>query len=108
MASLFDWDMEVPAQPSNRSDSLQAHFSSALRLEDRLRRAEAIREVAATGRRADISYRTVRPEGGETCFRERIEALSDESGEITRLAGTAQDVTEHVHLQTQLQQVERL
>src|SRR5262249_41819478 len=51
---------------------------------------------------------TVSPEGSETCFRERIEALSDESGEVTRVAGTGQDVTEHVYLQTQLQEVERL
>ncbi len=108
MASLFDWDMDVRTEAANRGDSLQAHFSGALRPEDRRRRAEAIREVAATGRRADISYSTVRPEGGETCFRERIEALSDESGEVTRVAGTAQDVTEHVYLQAQLQQMERL
>jgi len=108
LASLFDWDMDVPVQAATRCDSLQAHFSAALRPEDRLRRAEAIRDVAATGRRTDISYRTVRPEGGETHFRERIEALSDESGQVQKVAGTAQDVTEYVYLQNQLQQVERL
>ncbi len=108
MASLFDWDMDIRTQAANRGDALQSHFAAALRPDARRRRAEAIREVAATGRRTDITYSTVSPEGGETWFRERIEALSDESGKVTRVAGTAQDVTEHVYLQSQLQQMERL
>jgi PAS domain S-box-containing protein len=108
LASLFDWEMDVRPVAANQGDPLQAHLSSALLPEDRRRRAEAIRDVVTSGKRTDISYGALRQDGGRTCFRERIEALSDESGHVVRVAGTAQDVTEQVYLQSQLRQAERL
>jgi two-component system cell cycle sensor histidine kinase/response regulator CckA len=107
-ASLFEWEMGVETAADEASGSFRERCLARLHPEDRRKRAAAIYEAVSTGSRSDVTYRTVSPDGAESYFHERIEAVVDGAGRISRFSGAAREVTEHVHLQAQLQQAERL
>jgi PAS domain S-box-containing protein len=68
-------------------------FASAIHPDDQARVFAEIRPTPQTG--FDVQYRIVRPDGSELWIHDRSFPILNERGEIYRLAGIAQDVTEH-------------
>ena len=67
---------------------------------DRLKRA--IEEALRTGAPYTLDLEIVRPDGSARWITDRGEALRDATGQITRLRGTAQDITERKHAEDEL------
>ncbi|HEX8880247.1 MAG TPA: PAS domain S-box protein [Candidatus Acidoferrum sp.] len=67
---------------------------------DRLKRA--IAEALQTGAPYTLDLEIVRPDGSTRWITDRGEVLRDGMGEITRLRGTAQDITERKHAEDEL------
>lgn len=72
---------------------------------DNLRRT--IARVLSTGEDTGFDLRIVRPDGEVRVIYDQIEAEFEESGEISRLFGIAQDITERHRMAEQLIQEER-
>lgn len=53
-------------------------------------------------------FRILRPDGAVRWIRVRVYPMSDETGVITKLVGTAEDITEQRHLEAQLRQAQKL
>jgi len=53
-------------------------------------------------------YRIVRPDGTIRTLRVALSPIRDESGKIVRLAGVGEDVTDHVALEAQMRQTQKL
>jgi two-component system cell cycle sensor histidine kinase/response regulator CckA len=79
----------------------------AVHPEDQERIHEAARTKQAAGL-YDEEYRIVRPDGAVRWIRDKAFPVRDESGRITRIAGTAEDITEHRQLEAQLRQTQKL
>lgn len=67
---------------------------------DRLKRA--IEEALQTGAPFTLDLEIVRPDGSARWITDRGEVLCDGTGQITRLRGTAQDITERKHAEDEL------
>jgi len=80
---------------------------AAVHPDDRARVAEAI---ATTGARApcDETFRIVRPDGTVRWIHERSYPVRDGAGQVQRLVGTAEDITEARQLEAQLRQSQRM
>ncbi len=74
----------------------------AVHPEDRAILSAAI-ERHRRGRRAEVTYRIVRPDGAVRWIRDNSFPIRDASGRITRAAGIAEDVTEQRQAQTRQQ-----
>lgn len=80
---------------------------AAVHSEDRPRIAEAIATTQARGH-YDQTYRILRPDGSLRWVHDRAYSVCDSSGQVLRLVGTAEDVTEARHLEAQLRQSQRM
>jgi PAS domain S-box-containing protein len=75
-------------------DSPRTEWLDVVHPEDRPRLSVAIEEVLRGGRRLDMEFRIVRP-NGEVCFlHSQGDVIRDERGRPVRMFGTAQDITE--------------
>ena len=82
-------------------------FLEAIHPEDR----ERVREAMADQKEGDYDeeYRVVQPDGTVRWVRDRAVPIRDESGEVYRIVGTTQDVTERIERERELErQRERL
>jgi PAS domain S-box-containing protein len=61
---------------------------------DREMRAAAVAEALRGGRRYDVEYRVVRPDGEVRWVRSEGDVVRDEAGRLLRVFGTVQDITE--------------
>ncbi len=61
---------------------------------DRQMRAAAVAEAVRGGRRYEVEYRVVRPNGEVRSVRSEGDVVRDESGRARRVFGTVQDITE--------------
>ncbi len=61
---------------------------------DREMRAAAVAEALRGGRRYDVEYRVVRPDGDVRFVRSEGDVVRDEAGRLLRVFGTMQDITE--------------
>src|SRR2546421_2680207 len=80
-------------RPQGRSlsfDDVQALLHPA----DRDMRAAAVAEALRGGRRYDVEYRVVRPDGEVRFVRSEGDVVRDEAGQLRRVFGTVQDITE--------------
>jgi PAS domain S-box-containing protein len=68
-------------------------FSDAIHRDDQARVLAEIRPMPWSG--FDVQYRVVRPDGSEIWIHDRAFPIRNERGEVYRLAGIAQDITEH-------------
>jgi len=57
-------------------------------------RAAAVAEALRGGRRYDVEYRVVRPDGDVRFVRSEGDVVRDEAGRLLRVFGTVQDITE--------------
>jgi PAS domain S-box-containing protein len=62
---------------------------------DREMRVAAVAEALRGGRRYDVEYRVVRPDGEVRFVRSQGDVVRDEAGRLLRVFGTLQDITEH-------------
>lgn len=67
-------------------------------------RVLALADEHVSGRRTDIEYRIVRPDGEERVLRDRGFPVRDAGGRIYRIAGMTDDVTDQRRTETALQQ----
>ncbi len=108
IARLGSWEWDVSSARMGWSDELYRIFGllpqseectmdsylARVHPDDRERVAGTLREARRTGRSFEFEERIVRPDGGERVLLSRGRAVADDSGQVTRLMGTCQDVTE--------------
>ena len=90
-------------------ESLYASAGSwmdAIHPEDRDRIQEAVTLQVAGA--YDVTYRIVRPDGGERWIHDRAFPIKDADGIVYRLAGVAEDITPHGQLEEQFRQAQRM
>jgi PAS domain S-box-containing protein len=78
----------------------------SLHPDDRERIREAIR-TQATGR-YDETYRILRPDGSVRWIHDRAFPVREPDGSVTRIVGTAEDITERRQLEEQFRQAQKL
>ena len=91
-------------------ESLQAdprNWLEAIHPEDRDRVRQAATTRQARGE-YDETYRILRPDGSQRWIRDRAYPIRDASGEVYRVVGTAEDVTEHRHLEQQFREAQKM
>lgn len=74
---------------------------------DRARVTEAARTKQANGT-FDEEYRIVRPDGSERWVRDRAFPVRDDAGNVVRVAGVAEDITERRELERQLRETQKM
>ena len=79
----------------------------AIHVEDRERVLEAARTKQMSGS-YDERYRIVRPDGEIRWIRDRAFPVRDDDGNVVRVCGLADDITEQYALQQQMQQSQKL
>jgi PAS domain S-box-containing protein len=82
-------------------------WMDAIHPDDRKRVSEAALSRQATGA-YDEQYRIRRPDGTERWIRDRAFPVRNTVGEVYRLAGVAEDITERRELEARLQQSQKL
>ena len=82
-------------------------FFDAVHPEDRERVRESQIEAASNGRQ-DVTHRIVRPDGSVRHVHELARAEVDEDGELVRLVGTIQDITDQFEAGQRLRRTEEL
>lgn len=81
-------------------------WAEAIHFEDRQRVIEAMRTKRVAGT-YDEEYRIVRPDGSLRWIRDRAFPVRDESPDVIRFAGVAEDITDRKRVLDQLQESER-
>ncbi len=82
-------------------------WREAIHPDDRL----PVREALATKQtRGDYeeTYRIIRPDGSVRWIYDRAFPVRDEAGQVYRIVGTAEDITEHRRLEEQLRQTQKM
>jgi len=82
-------------------------WMEAIHAEDRERVAQAAFTNQTTGG-YDEEYRIVRPDGTIRWIRDRAFPVRDHDGQVVRVAGVAEDVTERRQLEAQLRQAQKM
>ena len=82
------------------------NWLAAIHREDRRRVTEAFSSKAATGQ-FNERYRIVRPDGTERWIHDRGFPVRNEAGEVYRIAGLAEDVTQRKHSEEALARKQR-
>jgi PAS domain S-box-containing protein len=75
-------------------------FFTAIHAEDRSRVVSVVERDREQG--FEVEYRVVRPDGSIRSIRDRGFPIKDESGRFYRVAGIAEDITEHKHAEALL------
>ena len=95
LCRIFDYD------PQEFRPSIDS-FVQRLHPEDRDRVSEVVQAAVRDGHLEEHEYRVVVPSGEVRFVHARGRTIADESGTVTRLVGTAQEVTEQVRLRREL------
>ena len=74
--------------------STRAAFFDLVHPDDRQTLAEAVQRAMVDGAPLDLDHRVLRADGTVRHLHVRAEAMRDGSGQVVRLAGTTQDITE--------------
>ncbi len=82
-------------------------WMDAIHADDRERIAQATSASQTVGT-YDEQYRIVRPDGSIRWIRDRAFPVRDASGQVVRVAGVAEDVTEKRQLEAQLRQAQKM
>ena len=77
------------------------NWLAAIHVEDRDRVIHAALTKQGDGT-YDVEYRILRPDGGERWIRDRAFPLRDESGEIHRIVGLAEDITDRKIVESEI------
>ncbi|MCE9600511.1 MAG: PAS domain S-box protein, partial [Spirochaetia bacterium] len=79
-----------------------------LEAEDQTRLKEAVERCVSAGELFSLDHRIVRSDGLMRWFQTRGEPVVDLSGKVERIRGTTQDITDRFHLESQLQQAQKM
>jgi PAS domain S-box-containing protein len=88
--------------PQARSLNL-AQLPDLIHPDDQPIMVQAVAEALRGGRRYDVEYRVVRPNGEVRLVHSQGEVLRDESGRPRRMFGSVQDITERKQVEEELQ-----
>src|SRR5882724_11244712 len=89
-------------QPQARILNL-AQLPELIHPEDKQIMVQAVAEALRGGRRYDVEYRVVRPNGEVRLVHSQGDVMRDESGRPRRMYGTVQDITERKRAEEELQ-----
>jgi len=84
-----------------------ANWREAIHPDDRLRVREALATKQVRGD-YDETYRIIRPDGSVRWIQDRAFPVHDQAGQVYRIVGTADDITEHHRLEDQLRQTQKM
>jgi PAS domain S-box-containing protein len=84
-----------------------ARYQELVHPDDRQRIVAAAAEALRGGRRYDVEYRLVRPNGEMRIVHSRGDVMRDESGRARRMFGMIQDITERKAAETALRESEQ-
>ena len=79
-----------------------AQLPELIHPEDRQILVQAVAEALRGGRRYDVEYRVVRPNGEVRLVHSQGDVMRDESGRPRRMFGTVQDITERKRAEQRL------
>jgi PAS domain S-box-containing protein len=108
IAHIGSWEWQVGADQVTCSPELyailgvdpqvfartRAAFIELVHPEDRAAMNEAVRQSLEAGLALDLDHRIRRPDGAVRHLHVRAQAIVDAAGQVVRLAGTAQDITD--------------
>ncbi|MBK8580184.1 MAG: response regulator [Candidatus Accumulibacter sp.] len=90
-------------EPGSFEPFFRTAYLSATHVEDRPRLTEALEQVLASGTPKVLEHRIVRPDGIVRTVEMRAQVLrTDTAGNIARLVGVVQDVSERKRIETEL------
>ena len=103
----LEWSDEVYRiyghEPGSFEPFFRTAYLSATHVEDRPRLTEALEQVLASGTPKVLEHRIVRPDGIVRTVEMRAQVLrTDTAGNIARLVGVVQDVSERKRIETEL------
>lgn len=116
---LFDWAEQKtiyvsPAYEAIWGRSIEdlydrySEWAESIHPDDLAHAQESFVEIAHTGGGQIREYRIIRPDGSIRWISDRGFAVKDEKGQIVRIAGIAEDITDRKQLETQLQQIRKM
>ncbi len=122
VAALGSWDLEFRTGDGQWSGEVYKIFGvsreefrpstnsflTIVHPDDRDLVQAAIRRTVTAADRYDLIHRIIRPDGTQRYVRGVAEAIRDEAGTVTGMAGTVQDITEFKRLEEQFQQAQKL
>jgi PAS domain S-box-containing protein len=108
IAHVGYWDRDLASEHINWSDETYrifglppqghvvsvAEFQERIHPEDRAQVVDAVKQALEGGRRYDVEYRAVRPDGEQRFVHSQGDVTRDAAGRVRRMFGTVQDVTE--------------
>lgn len=83
-------------------DTSYASYLSLLPPDDQERMDRLVQHAYATGESYELAHRVVASDGAVRWIRGRGQVTRDQDGRVTRMSGTAQDITDTVNLQDDL------
>jgi PAS domain S-box-containing protein len=84
------------------------HWTDSIYLDDRAYARESFEKIVQTGGGEQREYRIARPDGTIRWISDRGFAIKDQNGQVVRIVGIAEDITEKKLLTTRLRQAERI
>ncbi len=121
IAQLGSWELDIPRNHLYWSDEIYRIFGlkrkdfeetyeaflERVHPDDREIMAKAQRAALAGEKPLDLEHRIVRPDGDVRIVREVGNLLPDETGNLSRLVGIVQDITEQVQVRRRLEESEK-
>jgi PAS domain S-box-containing protein len=98
---------EIWRRPQREAYELPGVWIETLHPDDRAR-LQASRQLVATGETSTDTFRVVRPDGAVRWVRERTFPVKNDAGQVYRLVGLAEDITELKQTEQQLQQAQKM
>lgn len=121
IAALGDWEADLVKRTAEWSQNARGilcmpdrttggweRLLECVAPEDRERVRSAFEHTIATGRPLDTDFWAAAPDRTRRFVRQHGEPTRDSSGEVLRLVGTVQDVTEYKRLEDQVRQSQKL
>lgn len=122
IAHLGNWEWNVRSNELRWSDEIYSIFGLApqqfgttfeafldrVHPLDREKVDLAVRESIQTGKPFSLEHRVVRPDGKIGMVREKAEAVRDDAGQVARMIGTMQDVTEQKRIEAEFLRAQRM
>jgi PAS domain S-box-containing protein len=122
IAHLGNWEWNVPSNELHWSDEVffifgirrQAFgatyesFLEQVHPADRERVEQAVRQSLNTTEPYNIEHRIIRPDGEGRIVRGQGEVVHDNTGRITRMVGTVQDITEQKRIEAEFLRAQRM
>jgi PAS domain S-box-containing protein len=122
IAHLGNWEWSVPSNELHWSDEVffifgirrQAFgatyesFLEQVHPADRERVEQAVRQSLNTSEPYNLEHRIIRPDGEGRIVRGQGEVVHDNTGRITRMVGTVQDITEQKRIEAQFLRAQRM